>query len=540
MPQKYKALRLLSAAFLTYLSFSSFAAHIPDGVKLDKKQVLNRGNSAEPASLDPSLATGKLESFIFNDLFEALIIYDDKGNLSPGVAERWETKDNQNYTFYLRKNAKWSDGTPVTAHDFVFGFQRSIDPQTGGEYANYFEQMNVKNSSLILTGKKSPSTLGVQALDDFTLKITLESPLSYVPSMLTHQVTLPLPKHVVQKYGDKWTRAENMVSNGAFKLKKWVVNERIEAVKNPHYWGAKDVVLEQVNFLPLSPGNPEMNRYLAGDLDMTYEMPSERFTELAKKYPSEIHASPMIASYYYLLNFKKPPLNDVRVRRALALSIDRDIIAKKVAGRGEQPLYTLMPPNIADMTPKNPDWAQETQAKRLQEAKRLLAEAGFGPDNPLRFSLLYNTSELHKKNALAIASMWQQSLGIKISLINKEWKTYLDDRREGNFEIARAGWYGDYNEPSTMLNLFFSTNPMNQGHYMSKRFDQLMLNSIKEVNTQKRADIYQQALDQLNEDMPFIPIYQYSSARMVKPYVGGYPNNPMDVIYSKNLYITAR
>ncbi len=537
---KQKIVHILALfSSLSFLPSFLLAATVPEGVKLHSNQTLNRGNYTEPETLDPGLATGRYENNIIQDLFEPLLTFDATGKTQAGAATHWETQDNITFTFYLRENAKWSDGEPVTAHDFVYSFQRNIDPKTASQYADYFKMMNLKNAQMILEGKAKPEQLGVQALDNNKLQLTLASPLGYLPDMLCHYIVMPLPKKAIEKHGSLWTRPGNIVSNGAYQLKKWVVNERIELEKNPHYWDAKNVVVAQVNHLPIPPGNPEMNRYLAGDLDITSEIPSERFPELKKKYPQEVYTTAKIASYFYIPNTQKKPFDDVRVRKALALGLDQKIIAYKVTGRNEVPLYNIMPTNISGLQAKNPDWSQWSPDKRKQQAQQLLKEAGYDRNNPLRFELLYDTKDLHKKIAIAVASMWQQNLGVQVELKNQEWKVYLSSRHNGQFDVVRAGWQGDYNEPSTMLNLVVSDNQFNDGKYANAQLDALMAKSMQEVNPEKRAEIYQQVLAIMDADMPIIPVFQENSPKMVKSYVGGMPQNPMDVIYSKDLYIIA-
>lgn len=530
---------LFGIFYFTFISIASFAAHIPSGTTLHSNQILNRGNSAEPATLDPSLSTGAIESNILFDLFETLVLFDSNGQIKPGCAESWTTQDNQTFIFHLHKNAKWSDGNPLTADHFVYGFQRTIKPETGAEYAEYYTQMNIKNAKKVILGLLPPSALGVRSENLHTLIIELESPLSYLPDMLAHPAVMPLPKHVIEKYGSQWTQPKNIVSNGAFKMKNWVVNERIELVKNPYYWDAEHVVINQVNHLPIAPGKPELHRYLSGDLDITHEVPSEHFTSLKAKYPDEIKTTPKSILYYYLPNLNHPPLDNPKVRKALALSIDRDLITQKVIGRGEIPCYTLVPADISDFSPNSPIWSTWTQTQRIQEAKRLLHEAGFSEKNPLSFTLLYESKDLHKKIALAVSSMWKKNLGIKIELKNQEWKTYLSERRQRNFELSRASWLADYNEASTFLNLLESSNPLNEGGYKNHTYDRLLESALKESNAKKRAALYQKALDIFEQDMPLIPVHQDAVPRMVKSYVGGYTGNPMNVTYSKDLYIAA-
>jgi oligopeptide transport system substrate-binding protein len=514
------------------------AADVPAGTKLADVQQLVKGNGSEPATLDPHKTEGTVESNILRDLFEGLVASGPKGEILPAMAESWETKDNKNYVFHLRKDAKWSNGDPVTAHDFEFAFKRAVDPKTASPYSWYLEIPTIANASDIIAGKKPADTLGVKAVDDYTFEVQLEKAVPYFVSMLSHTTTYPVPKKVIEKYGDKWTQPGNMVSNGAYKLKDWVVNERVDVERNPNYWNNAKTVINTVTYLPIQSTNAELNRYLAGEVDLTYNMPIERFKQMKKELPNEVKVSGYVGTYYYQYNFKKKPFDDVRVRTALSYAIDRNVIADKVMGKGETPGYTLVPDFVDGFKPVAPEWSKLTQADRDAKAKALLTEAGFGPDKPLKFELLYNTDDNHKKVAVAVASMWKK-LGVQVSLVNQEWKTYLETKKQGQFDVGRAGWIADYNEASSMLDLMQTTHGNNDGKYSNPTFDKLMNESRNQVDADARNKLYVQAEEILAQDMPIAPIYQYVTSRMVKSYVGGYPANPLDNLYSKDMYIIA-
>ncbi|WP_421301102.1 ABC transporter substrate-binding protein [Aeromonas veronii] len=514
------------------------AADVPAGTKLAEVQQLVKGNGSEPATLDPHKTEGTVESNILRDLFEGLVASGPKGEILPAVAESWETKDNKHYVFHLRKDAKWSNGDPVTAHDFVFAFQRAVDPKTASPYSWYLEIPTIANASEIIAGKKPADTLGVKATDDYTFEVQLEKAIPYFVSMLSHTTTYPVPKKVIEKFGDKWTQPENMVSNGAYTLKNWVVNERVEVERNKHYWNDGKTVINKVVYLPIQSTNADLSRYLAGEVDITYQMPIERFKQMKKEKPDELKVTGYVGTYYYQYNVKKKPFDDVRVRTALSYAIDRDVIADKVMGQGQTPGYTLVPDFVDGFKPVSPEWSKMTQAERDAKAKALLQEAGFDASKPLKFELLYNTDDNHKKVAVAVASMWKK-LGVQVSLVNQEWKTYLETKKQGQFDVGRAGWIADYNEASSMLDLMQTTHGNNDGKYSNPEFDKLMDSSRDQVDVAARNKLYVQAEEILAKDMPIAPIYQYVTARMVKPYVGGYPANPLDNLYSKDMYIIA-
>ncbi|EIX8175272.1 oligopeptide ABC transporter substrate-binding protein OppA [Salmonella enterica] len=532
---------LIAAGILTALIAASAAtaADVPVGVQLADKQTLVRNNGSEVQSLDPHKIEGVPESNVNRDLFEGLLISDVEGHPSPGVAEKWENKDFKVWTFHLRKNAKWSDGTPVTAHDFVYSWQRLADPNTASPYASYLQYGHIANIDDIIAGKKSATDLGVKALDDHTFEVTLSEPVPYFYKLLVHPSVSPVPKSAVEKFGDKWTQPANIVTNGAYKLKNWVVNERIVLERNPQYWDNDKTVINQVTYLPISSEVTDVNRYRSGEIDMTYNnMPIELFQKLKKEIPNEVRVDPYLCTYYYEINNQKAPFNDVRVRTALKLALDRDIIVNKVKNQGDLPAYSYTPPYTDGAKLVEPEWFKWSQEKRNEEAKKLLAEAGFTADKPLTFDLLYNTSDLHKKLAIAVASIWKKNLGANVKLENQEWKTFLDTRHQGTFDVARAGWCADYNEPTSFLNTMLSDSSNNTAHYKSPAFDKLIADTLKVTDDAQRSELYAKAEQQLDKDSAIVPVYYYVNARLVKPWVGGYTGkDPLDNIYVKNLYI---
>ncbi|GIC77320.1 ABC transporter substrate-binding protein [Moritella sp. F3] len=521
-------------------SLTATAAEVPTGVKLAKTQELVRGNGTEVASLDPQKVEGVPESHVLRDLLEGLVNQDANGVTIPGVAERWETTDNKVFTFYLRKDAKWSNGDAVTADDFVYSFQRAVDPATASPYSWYLDMTTMVNASDIIEGNKDKSTLGVKAIDANTFEVTLETAVPYFVKMMAHTTMKPVHKATVEKFGDKWTKPENFVGNGAFVVNKWVVNERLELTRNEQYWDNAKTVLNKVTYLPIENQVAEMNRFLSGEIDFTYELPNEHFRRLQKEHADSVAIKGNLCTYYYNFNTHKPPFDDVRVRKAISYSIDRNIVANAILGQGQKPAYFLTPEIVADFSPETPAYGKLTQKERNEKAKELLAEAGYNKSNPLEFSLLYNTSENHKKIAVAIASMWKKNLGVSVTLENQEWKTYLETKKQGDFEAARAGWCGDYNEASTFTSLMEGSNTTGGIHYKSSTYDKLTKDAVKATSEAKRQELYyaQEAL--LTKDMPIAPIYQYVTARLVNPHVGGYAeNNAQDQLYSKDMYIIA-
>ncbi|MEZ8038124.1 ABC transporter substrate-binding protein [Vibrio sp. 1F263] len=536
-----QALLLGAGLAVAATSTLSIAAEVPAGTELEKVQELVRGNGTEVATIDPHKSQGVPESHVIRDLLEGLVNQDGEGNTIPGVAESWETTDNKTFTFHLRKDAKWSNGDPVTAEDFVYSWKRAVDPATASPYAWYMEYTKMVNAKDIVAGKKDKSELGVKAVDANTLVVELETAVPYFVMMMGHTTVKPVHKATVEKFGDQWTKPGNFVGNGAFSVDKWVVNERLVLKRNDQYWNNDKTVLNKVTFLPIENQVAEMNRFLSGEIDFTNELPTEHFKRLKKEHAEDVSVAGNLCTYYYIFNTKKAPFDDVRVRKAISYAIDRDIVTGAILAQGQKPAYFLTPEITAGFDPELPQYGTMSQKERNVEAARLLEEAGYGKDNPLNFNLLYNTSENHKKIAVALGSMWKKTLGLKVTLENQEWKTYLSSKDSGDFEVARAGWCGDYNEASSFLTLMKSNNTTGGVHYDSAAYDQIIDKALNSTSEEERKALYLEAEALMANDMPIAPIYQYVKSRLLNPHVGGFPtNNAEDKIFSKDLYIKAQ
>lgn len=530
----------VAAILLTACGQSSDNPQQSAEIQQPSVSIVTRNNVTEPQSLDPHQITGVPEINIVRDLLEGLVETDETGAIIPAVAESWESADNKIWTFKLRPNARWSNGDPVTAEDFVYSWRRLVDPKTASQYASYLQAAKIANIDDILDGKKPADSLGVKAVDPHTLQITLTAAVPYFPQMLYHAATKPVHRATVEKYGVKWTQPENFVGNGAYVMDKWVVNERIELVKNPQYRDADHVKIERVVFVPIGSQTDDVARYEAGEIDITDALPPEMYAGLQEKYPQQLKHSPYLCTYYFEINNQKPPFDDVRVRKALSLALDRDIIATKVLGRGEEAAYNLTRVGTSGFVPYDPEWRKLAYPARVAEAQKLLSEAGYNETHPLTFNFLYNTSEQHKKIAIAAASMWQQAFGfVKVNLENQEWKTYLDNRRSGNYQIARASWCGDYNEPSTFLNTLQSDNSSNRAFYKNREYDALLAQTLQAgITDQQRAEYYTQAEALIDRDTAIIPVYGYVNSRLVKPRIGGYSDTDvLNELPSKRLFI---
>lgn len=526
---------IMLATGLAFFTTAVSAANVPEGTILADKQELVRNNGSEPASLDPHKVESDVEFNIISDMFDGLVAVKPDGTIEPRLAASWEYKGN--WIFHLREGITWSDGTPITAQDVVWSWQRLVDPKTASPYASYLGNMNIVNAADIAEGKKSPDTLGVKALDDKTLEITLTQPTAAFLPMLAHPSLVALDKVLITRFAEKWTKPEHFVSSGPYTLSQWVVNERIVGKRNPRYWDDAHTVINQVTYLPISSEAADVNRYRAGEIDITSTVPINQFALLKKTMPEQLDVSPHLATYYYELNTTRLPFNDARVRRALNMALDKDIIAGKVLGQGQRPAWLVSQPEIGGITLKNPDYASWPREKRIAEAKKLLAEAGFSDDHPLSFNLLYNTSESHQRIAIAAASMWKKNLGVEAKLQNQEWKTMLDAKRTGNFDAVRYAWIADYDDATTFLNNFRTGDSSNTSRYSNPAYDAALLNAAKATDIAARGRYYQQAEDLLAQDVPSIPVYHYVRSHLVKPWVGGFTPDRLGYYFTKDMYI---
>ncbi|MBD2815549.1 oligopeptide ABC transporter substrate-binding protein OppA [Xenorhabdus sp. Flor] len=538
IPSKLSQL-ISSIVLLSFPMTQGIAAQVPAGVVLAEKQEVTINNGVEVTSLDPHKIEGVPETNIIRNLLEGLVSTGPNGEIVPGVAEKWETDDYQVWTFYLRDNAKWSDGKPVTAQDFVYSWRRLSDPKVGSPYTSYLQYTYVLNADDILKGKKSPDQLGVKALDEHRFQVTLSRPVPYLINMLSHTPLKPVRQDIVEKFGIKWTSPENFIGNGAYILKDWVINERIVLVRNSQYWNDKESIIEKGTFLPIVSGISDVNRYRSGEVDITNNaIPPELYQKMKKDIPEQVQISPYLCTFYYEINNQKPLFKDKRVREAIKLSLDRDIITQRIMGQGQIPAYGFTPTFIGGGLTINPEWANWTQEQRNQRARELLKEAGFDASNPLKFTLLYNTSEQNKQQAIAAASMWQKNIGAKVTLQNQEWKTSLQNRHQGNYDVARATWCGDYNEPSSFLNYLLSDSSNNTAFYQNAAFDNYLKQALTGKDEKTRKEFYQLAEAQLDADSGLIPVYYRVSTRLIRPTVGGMTGkDPLDYVDLKNLYI---
>ena len=497
--------------------------------------VIRYHNGAEPESLDPAVIEGVPEHSIYMSLFEGLVTYDPESlDAIPGTAESWEVSDdNLTWTFHLRKNAVWSDGTPVTAPQFVDSWLRFMSPETAAVYA-YLPAMVIKGAAEYNAGEAGPETVAIRALDDYTFQFDLTGPAPYVLGMLSHYAFAVVPMHIIDKYGDEWTRPGNMVSNGPFNLKSWTPQDKLIVEKSDTYWDKDAVKLDEIVFYPIDDLNTATNMYLNGEIDWLTDTPPNQLDKM--KIDKGFVANAAFITYYYQFNMTKPPFNDVRVRKAFSMAIDRQELVDKVTRGGQFPAFGLTPP-LPGLYPAVVAFEED-----FDEARRLLAEAGYPngegfPDT----TILYNTSEGHKNIAQYVQQKWAEVLNVEVNIENQEWATYLDNKQNQNFEVARAGWQGDYVDPNTFLtDLLYSGSGNNDGRYASDKFDSILAEAAEMPGGKARFAKLREAEElAIGEDMAIMPFYYYNTMNWIDQDVWGgwYPTvqdiHPWKAIYKK-------
>ena len=542
----HRSLRLTVAALALAGATSALAqaTHPVTGEELAAEQTFTYRLLDQFPTLDPQLNEETAGFHVIRDLFEGLLNQDADGNLVPGVATGYTSnEDNTVYTFTLREDARWSNGDPVTAQDFVYAWRRAVDPATASPYAWYLELTEMVNAEAILAGEMPPEELGVRAVDDQTLEVSLEIPLPYFPAMTTYATLMPAHRETIEAHGADWTKPENIVSNGAYMLTELVLNEYHTREKNPMYWDADNVIMEMVTGLVINDVNQALTRYRAGELDHLEPLPAGQFPALKEEMPEQATSVPRLCSYYYTFNHReeaKDALKDLRVRQALSYAIDRDVIVNQVLKGGQWPAYNFAHIKTAGFEVPDIPYAALSQAERDAKAQELweAAKADGVVGDDFTIDLIYNTSESHRQIATVISQMWRQKLGVSTTLANYEWQTYLDVRRNGEgYDMARSAWCADYNEASSFLDLLTTPHGSNSSKYSNPDYDAVMAAS-KTSDTPNEQ--YTQAEQILYEDMAIAPIYHYANTFLLDESIKGWPyNNAENNWYSKNFYRVA-
>ncbi|WP_275288961.1 peptide ABC transporter substrate-binding protein [Halomonas elongata] len=491
-------------------------------------QTLDMGVTGELASFDTSQVAGGIwESQVLMDVYEGLVKKSPDGEVLPGMATSWDVSDDgRTYTFHLREDAAWSDGEPVTAEDFVFGWQHLLDPQNASKYA--YMLYPVVGAEAVNTGEKSLDALGVASLDDGrTFQVELTAPTPYFIQLLTHYTAYPAPKHAIEEYGKDWVKLDNIVTNGAFTPEEWISQSRITVSRNPEYYDADEVALDEVNYYTVEDRNAGVSRFRSGELDIMREYSSSMYGMLQEELPDATHMAPYLGSYYYVFNHREDhPTADPKVRKALSLVVRRKVLSEQIMGGTFLPSRSFVPEGIhhydVQKMPQEGDMDE-----RMERARQLLAEAGHGPDNPLNLRLRYNTNDEHKKIAVALAAMWRP-LGVEIEMINSEATVHYQTIAEGDFDIARAGWIADYNDAENFLSLLHSGVGNNYGAYSNAEFDDLTDQAARTLDADERETLLEQAEQTALNDYAVLPLLYYVSRNLVNPAITGWEDNVED------------
>jgi oligopeptide transport system substrate-binding protein len=495
------------------------------------KVCLHIGNTTDPLTLDPQKSTGTWEDRIESDILMGLTQSAPDGSPVPGMAKSWETSaDGLTWTFHLR-DAVWSDGEPVTAQDFVFSLRRLLDPKTASEYAS--NMYAILNAEAVNNGKLPLTALGVEAPDSHTLIIRLNHPAAYLLELAKHHTMYAVPEHVVAKWGDAWVKPEHFVGNGAYVLKAWRLGDYVQIVKNPRFFDADKVCVDEIYYYPTADAISAERQVARGELDINTDIQSNRISLLRQKMPAYVHTNTYLGLVYLAFNRSQksgyPPFADKRVRLALSMAVDRDFIANKLLRGGQKPAYLFVPPGTANYaSPPLPEWASWPFEKRQAEARRLLKEAGYGPGRPLKLEIKHRNTADPMLFMPSIQADWK-AIGVEATLAQEEAQIAYADYRARNYQVADAAWIGDYNDPMTFLFLARSnTGAQNYGDYANPAYDALLDKADQTVDPKARATILAQAETMMLSDAPVVPIYYYINKNLVNPKVTGFVDNIVD------------
>ncbi len=502
---------------------------------------LQRGTPSDPETLDHHKSRSVQAAEVLRDLGEGLAGYSATGELIPAAAESWEVSDDGLvYTFHLREGLRWSNGDALTADHFVAGMRRLVNPATAAFYAQMI--VDIENADGIVTGDIPVSMLGVEAPDDRTLVLRLVQPTPYLISLLTHPSTFPIHPASLEEHGDGFARPGKLVSNGAYMLDAWVPGSIVALKRNEHYWNDAATEIDAVNYHVLVQNVSELNRYRAGELHITSTVPPDSFAQVREEYGDQLRVAPYLGVYYYGYNLTKPPFADnLALREALSMAVDREQLTEKILGRGEQPSYSWVPPGVHNYEPTQVSFAALAKDERENLARRRYEEAGYSADNPLRVEVRYNTNDTNKRIAVAIQAMWREVLGVEATLINEEFQVLLANMRDAEItQVFRSSWMGDYNDAHTFLSILQTGSPANMPRYSSKEYDELMARAARQVDPERRRLYLEEAERVMLSEHPVIPLYVFVSKHLVSPEVRGWGDNVLDYHYSQHLSLKTR
>jgi oligopeptide transport system substrate-binding protein len=496
----------------------------------DDVLTLRRGISAKVDTLDPHRSSAQWENIIIGDMFTGLMQHAADGEVIPGVAESWTVSDDGLVWTFSLKETVWSDGVPLTANDFVFALRRIQDPAIASQYSSLL--YNIKNAEPLNNGTIEPEELGVRAIDDYTLEITLENPAPYFLGLLTHYTTYPVPKHAVEKYGESWVQPDNIVVNGPYKLVYWVTGDQLVTEKNPLFDEADSVCFERVSYFELEDAAAVERRIEAGELDINNAFDGGRKAELDRRLPGWARTTPQLNTTYWSINSNKEPFNDVRVRKALSMALDREYLVEKVLTPGFIPAYGFVPPGMANYDVERPQvsWAKLDRAERLVMARTLLEEAGFGPDNEFKFEFIHRSTDDNPKAAPVAQSNWNEiAPWVNAQILKQDTKVLYARLRQSDFEVADGAWVADFDDPINFLYLLDSTTgQQNYGLYRNPEYDALLRAASAEFDLIRRAEIFAEAEAMMLEDAPITPMWYQVTKNLVDPTLTGWAENAQD------------
>jgi oligopeptide transport system substrate-binding protein len=496
----------------------------------DDAAVLRRGISAKVDTLDPHRSSAKWENIVIADMIVGLMTITPDRTVIPGVAESWETsEDGLTWTFKLRES-QWSDGEPVTADDFVYAFRRIQNPEIASQYSSLL--YIVKNAAQVNSGELPSEELGVRAVDDYTFEIALEEPAPYLLGLLTHYTTYPVPEHIVEQYGEAWIQPENIEVNGPYKLAYWRTGDQLVSEKNPLFYEADDVCFDRVAYFELEDAAAVERKIEAGDMDINNGFDGGRTTELEKKFPGWVRTTPGLITTYWTFNSSQPPFDDVRVRKALSLALDREFIVNKVLTPGYVPAYAFVPPKMSNYNVDRPQvsFADMPRDERLAEARSLLEDAGFGPDNPLTFEFIHRSTDDNPKAAPVAQANWDEiAPWVNAEILRQDTKVLYARLRQSDFEVADGAWVADFDDPINFLYLLDSeTGQQNYGRYSSSEYDALLAEASRTRDLDARAEIFADAEKMMLEDYPITPMWVQVTKNLVDPEITGWAENAQD------------
>ena len=497
--------------------------------------LLRRGNAGEPDSLDPQRSEEAFSRQIIRDLYDGLVDEGADGELVPRAARDWTVSaDGLVWTFRLREDARWSNGDPVTAEDFVAGLRRAVDPAIASTSGGLLAPL--AGAGPIIRGEAPPESLGVRAVGEHELELRLDAPTPYLPGLLSSTFTYPVHRPSLAAWDGDFARAGRLVSNGPYRLAEWTLHARIRLERNPHY--AEPPPIGTVVYYPTEDAVAELNRYRAGELDLTAQIPHTRFRWVKEHLADELHVAPYLSTQFWMFNLRSPPLDDVRVRRALTMAVDRERLTELVTGLGEAPAYGLVPPGVANYRPQSFSWRDMPAEERVAEALALLATAGYGPERPLAIEVRYNTDENLRRVATAVASMWRESLGVEATLLNEELRVMLARRKQPTqWQVMRLSWVGDYNDASNFLEILATAGAVSDTGFADPEFERLLDEAAGESDPGHRAALLEAAERIVLSQYPVLPLYFTVSKHLVKPWVRGFHGNVLNHVDTRYLSV---